>query len=145
MEKFGIYILEDSEKITRSKNNSRQAIYTNAAMICNNEDEDGGGWGAAGSFGPYVIVEVNFKIDLDNPTKTEVYQELTPFIQKIEQENKNRKNLEQFGREFSANVSREFKTPLASISGFAELMKTGDMNKETMQEFAGDIYKESQH
>lgn len=91
-----------------------------------------------------IIQPIN-KIDLDNPTKTEVYQELTPFIQKIEQENKNRKNLEQFRREFSANVSHEFKTPLTSISGFAELMKNGDMNKETMQEFAGDIYKESQH
>ena len=53
--------------------------------------------------------------------------------------------MEQFRREFSANVSHEFKTPLTSISGFAELMKNGDMNKETMQEFAGDIYKESQH
>ena len=34
-----------------------------------------------------IIQPIN-KIDLDNPTKTEVYQELTPFIQKIEQENK---------------------------------------------------------
>lgn len=79
MEKFGIYILEDSEKITRSKTNSRQAIYTNAAMICNNEDEDGGGWGAAGSFGPYVIIEVNFKIDLDKPELPYYHQNTKSF------------------------------------------------------------------
>lgn len=91
-----------------------------------------------------ILQPIN-QIDLDNPTKIEVYEELEPFINKIELENKNRKNLEQFRREFSANVSHEFKTPLTSISGFAELMKNGDMNKETMQEFAGDIYKESQH
>ena len=79
MEKFGIYILEDSEKITRSNDDSRQAIYTNAAMICNNEDEDGGGWGAAGSYGPYVIVEVNFKIDLDNPKLPYYHQNTKSF------------------------------------------------------------------
>lgn len=90
-----------------------------------------------------ILQPIN-QIDLDNPTKIEVYKELEPFINKIEQENKNRKDLEQFRREFSANVSHELKTPLTSISGFAELIQTGNMDKQTMQEFAGDIYKESQ-
>lgn len=51
---------------------------------------------------------------------------------------------EQLRREFSANVSHELKTPLTSISGFAELMMNGMIPAEKMQECAGDIYKQSQ-
>ena len=51
---------------------------------------------------------------------------------------------EQLRREFTANVSHELKTPLTSISGFAELMKDGLVPQEKMKEFAGDIYRESQ-
>ena len=47
-------------------------------------------------------------------------------------------------REFSANVSHELKTPLTSISGFAELMAGGLVDGERMREFSKDIYKESQ-
>ncbi len=54
-----------------------------------------------------------------------------------------REKRESLRREFSANVSHELKTPLTSISGFAELMKEGLVDPETMKEFAGDIYKES--
>ena len=54
-----------------------------------------------------------------------------------------REQREALRREFSANVSHELKTPLTSISGIAELMKEGMVPKEKMQEFSGDIYRES--
>lgn len=60
---------------------------------------------------------------------------LVDVTEKLEREN--------LRREFSANVSHELKTPLTSITGFAELMKEGMVPKEKMQEFSGDIYRES--
>ena len=50
---------------------------------------------------------------------------------------------EQVRREFSANVSHELKTPLTSISGYAEIMKSGLVQPEDMPRFAGRIHKEA--
>ena len=56
--------------------------------------------------------------------------------EKIEREN--------LRREFSANVSHELKTPLTSISGFAEIIQDGFVKDEDIKKFAGRIYKEAQ-
>lgn len=51
---------------------------------------------------------------------------------------------EQLRREFTSNVSHELKTPLTSISGFAEMMKSGGMQEETVVDFSTSIYDEAQ-
>lgn len=51
---------------------------------------------------------------------------------------------EKMRREFTANVSHELKTPLTSISGFAEIIKDGIAKKDDVQHFAENIYNESQ-
>lgn len=58
-----------------------------------------------------------------------------------ETEKMERENLR---REFSANVSHELKTPLTSISGFAEIIEGGLVQEEDIRKFAGRIYREAQ-
>lgn len=50
---------------------------------------------------------------------------------------------EELRREFTANVSHELKTPLTSISGFAELLKSGTVDKKNVVDFSTSIYDEA--
>ena len=51
---------------------------------------------------------------------------------------------EQMRREFTANVSHELKTPLQSISGYAELLKNGMVKPDDKEMFFDRIYSEAQ-
>ena len=51
---------------------------------------------------------------------------------------------EKMRQEFSANVSHELKTPLTSISGFAELLQNNMVRSNDVPLFASKIYKEAQ-
>ncbi|MBQ7354810.1 MAG: PAS domain-containing protein [Clostridia bacterium] len=55
-----------------------------------------------------------------------------------------REEREKLRREFSANVTHELKTPLTSISGFAEMIRMGIVRPDDVGDFAGKIHKESQ-
>ncbi len=53
-------------------------------------------------------------------------------------------HLERIRSEFAANVSHELKTPLTSISGFAELLQTGMVSEpQKVMEYSGKILTES--
>lgn len=54
-----------------------------------------------------------------------------------------KQNAENMRKEFSANVSHELKTPLMSISGYAEIMKNGLVKSEDIEKFSERIYKEA--
>ncbi len=83
------------------------------------------------------------RLDLDNPLENDVYEELTPLLKSIDKQNKEKDAVANMRKEFSANVSHELKTPLTSISGYAEIMKDGLVKPEDMTKFAERIYNEA--
>lgn len=96
------------------------------------------------------IVEPINQINLIHPKQNKTYSELTPLLDKIEKQNmdierqiKEIKEAENMRKEFSANVSHELKTPLTTISGYAELMKDGLVKPEDMPRFSATIYDEA--
>ena len=83
------------------------------------------------------------RLDLENPLENDVYEELTPLLKSIDKQNKEKDAVANMRKEFSANVSHELKTPLTSISGYAEIMKSGLVKPEDMKSFAERIYNEA--
>lgn len=51
---------------------------------------------------------------------------------------------EYLSKEFMSNVSHEFKTPIASIQGFAKLLKDDKLSEEEKQEYIDIIIEESE-
>ena len=84
------------------------------------------------------------QINLEKPESCAVYEELKPFTKRIAEENYEKTQREELRKQFTANVSHELKTPLTSISGFAEILKNGGTDEKTAKDFAGTIYEESQ-
>lgn len=54
-------------------------------------------------------------------------------------------NTEMFRRDFISNFSHEFKTPLASIRGFARQLCEGDLDPEQQREFSKIILDETEY
>lgn len=84
-----------------------------------------------------IVKPIN-NLNLANPKKEDTYEELAPLVDNLNLHNQMRK-------EFSANVSHELKTPLTSISGYAEIMANGIAKEEDNKLFAQKIYDESQN
>ena len=61
----------------------------------------------------------------------------------LNKQNKEKEAIANMRKEFSANVSHELKTPLTSISGYAEIMKSGIVKPEDMPRFSEKIYNEA--
>jgi two-component system phosphate regulon sensor histidine kinase PhoR len=83
-----------------------------------------------------------------------VYKEIAPLVNTIrkqdlelqltiEQLSNEKQKITQLKDEFTANASHELKTPLTSISGYAELIESGLAKPEDVKVFAGKIHKEA--
>lgn len=90
----------------------------------------------------YIIEPIN-NIDLHNPEVNFRYKEFNPLLKRISKYNQERTKNEKLRREFTANVSHELKTPITSISGYADLLRNGMVKQEDTQMFAEKIYNES--
>ncbi len=89
-----------------------------------------------------LIQPIN-ELDIENPLDNDIYEELTPLLEAMNQRNKEKDAVSNMRKEFSANVSHELKTPLTSISGYAEIMKNGLVRPEDIPTFSERIYKEA--
>lgn len=95
------------------------------------------------------------EIEFSKSDEFEVYEELAPFYDNIKnRSDKLRRQMsrakreheiqDKVRREFTANVSHELKTPLTSISGYAEILKNGMVRAEDVTRFSEKIYSEAQ-
>ena len=73
----------------------------------------------------------------DRDSQTEIQQQMEKLRAAYEEQDRMR-------RDFTANVSHELKTPLTSISGYAEILREGIVKEEDVSRFAGKIYEEAQ-
>ena len=89
------------------------------------------------------LVKPIYDLDLEQPLENETYDELTPFLEAMDRQNKEKEAVSNMRKEFSANVSHELKTPLTSISGYAEIMKNGMVRPQDIPLFSERIYKEA--
>ena len=79
--------------------------------------------------------------DLDHIKESEIYPEMVPFARKIRAQHEEILSAANTRQEFTANVTHELKTPLAAISGYAELMEAGMANDSDIKRFSGGIRK----
>ncbi|MFQ7308963.1 MAG: ATP-binding protein [Mediterraneibacter sp.] len=89
-----------------------------------------------------LIKPIN-ELDLEHPLENAVYPELTPLLEAMDRQNKEKEAVSNMRKEFSANVSHELKTPLTSISGYAEIMMNGMVRPADIPLFSERIYKEA--
>ena len=92
-------------------------------------------------------------VDLDHPRRNAdaAYAEMTPMLERIESQRQELKRQmriladnDRMRREFTANVTHELKTPLTTISGYAELIENGLVASEDDQrDFGRRIHNEA--
>lgn len=78
---------------------------------------------------------------MDDLESVEVYEELRPFVATIQKQHEDIMKSATMRQDFTANVSHELKTPLTSISGYAELMENNLVDADNITNFARAIHQ----
>lgn len=99
------------------------------------------------------IIEPLLEVDLDHPRRNaqNAYAEMEPMLERIESQRQELKRQvrvladnDRMRREFTANITHELKTPLTTVSGYAELIANGLVTDEAdLRDFGGRIYREA--
>lgn len=82
--------------------------------------------------------------NIDQPENISTYAELVPLLERIRTQHTEMLQNTKIKEEFTANVSHELKTPLTSISGYAELIASGMASKKEGRHFAAEIHQNAQ-
>lgn len=85
------------------------------------------------------VAKGNFDVQVKSKSKDEIGQ-LTENFNKMTRE---LKNIEYLRKDFISNVSHEFKTPIASIQGFAKLLQNEGLSVKERQEYTDIIVEET--
>lgn len=99
------------------------------------------------------IIEPLLDVDLDHPRRNvrNAYAEMEPMLERIESQRQELKRQvrvladnDRMRREFTANITHELKTPLTTVSGYAELIANGMVADEAdVRDFGRRIYDEA--
>lgn len=99
------------------------------------------------------IIEPLLEVDLDHPRRNvqNAYSEMEPMLERIESQRQELKHQmrvladnDRMRREFTANITHELKTPLTTVSGYAELIANGLVTDEAdLRDFGRRIYSEA--
>lgn len=85
------------------------------------------------------VAKGNFDVEVVNHSKDEIGQ-LTKSFNSMA---KKLKNIEYLRKDFISSVSHEFKTPIASIQGFAKLLNQEGLSEKERKEYADIIIEET--
>ena len=101
----------------------------------------------------HAIIAPLLEVDLDHPKRNDdkMYSEMAPMLDRIESQRQALKQQmrvladnDRMRREFTANITHELKTPLTTISGYAELIAGGMVADEAdLRDFGHRIHREA--
>lgn len=77
--------------------------------------------------------------NLEDSSHISVYRELSPFIDKIRSQHEKMLAAVKSRQDFTANITHELKTPIAAISGYAELIENRLIDEDTEVHIAQQI------
>lgn len=85
------------------------------------------------------VAKGNFDIQVESKS----YDEIGQLTQNFNKMTRELKNIEYLRKDFITNVSHEFKTPIASIQGFAKLLQKWDLSRREREEYTNIIVEET--